>query len=93
MCSSCICWWPEGLQVKNEDSTSQYEQVYFVCWFPVTPTLNIDILALCSQVSVVDIYGRSKQAGWSRFGQTGFHGHFELCMRHVACVLVQHNGC
>ena len=23
-------WWPEGLQVKNEESTSQYEQVYFV---------------------------------------------------------------
>ena len=40
MCSSCICWWPEGLQVKNEDSTSQYEQVYSVRWFPVTPTCN-----------------------------------------------------
>ena len=49
-------WWPEGLQVKNEDSTSQYEQVYSVRWFPVTPTLNIDILALFSQVSVVDIH-------------------------------------
>ena len=23
-------WWPEGLQVKNEESTSQYEQVYSV---------------------------------------------------------------
>ena len=28
LCLFCICWWPEGLQVKSEDSTSQYEQVH-----------------------------------------------------------------
>ena len=73
MCSSYICWWPEGFQVTNEDSTSQYEQVYFIHWFPVTPNLNIDISALLSQVSIVDIHGYSKQSSWSGFGRTSFH--------------------
>ena len=93
MCSSRICWWPEGLEVENEDSTSQYQQVHSVRWFPVTPILNIDILALFSQVAIVDIHGRSKQSGWCGFGRTSFHGHFRTAHAHVACVLVQHNGC
>ena len=24
---SYICWWPEGFQITNEDSTSQYEYI------------------------------------------------------------------
>ena len=91
MCSSRICRWPEGLQVKNEDSTSQYQQVHSVRRFPVIPTLNIDILALFSQVSIVDIHGCSKWSDWSGFGRTSFYGHFRTAHAHVACV--QYNGC
>ena len=63
-----------------------------VHWFPVTPTLNIYILALFSQVSIADIHDRSKRSSWSIFGRTSFLGHFGTAHAHVACVLVQHNG-
>ena len=66
------------MQVKNEDSTSQYEQVYSVHWFPVTPTLNIHILALFSQVSIVA--GASGLAGLVLAGPV-FTVILELCMR------------
>ena len=78
MCSSCVRWCPERLQVTNEDSTSQYEQVYSIQWFPVTPTLNIHILALFSQVSIVA--GASGPAGLVLAGPV-FKVILELCMR------------